>query len=92
MSFRALGLHSMVSSIGEPQKAAPASAEPASQPEPVDFSEALLSSEKLPVDLSQDDAPAGAQNAEGQQKGMPLPHCLTALQASVSVYASSCPA
>ena len=43
----------------EPQRAAPVLEAPASKLDPVDFSEALLSSEKLPLDL-QDDVPAGS--------------------------------
>ena len=49
----------MQGSMEVPQKAALAPAAPPSEPEPVDFSEALLSSEKLPLDL-QDDVPAGS--------------------------------
>ena len=49
----------MQGSMEEPQRAAPAPALPTSRPEPVDFTEALLSSEKLPLDL-QDDIPAGS--------------------------------
>ncbi len=49
----------MQGSMEEPQKVAPAPAAPTSRPEPVDFTEALLSSEKLPLDL-QDDIPAGS--------------------------------
>ena len=49
----------MQGSMEEPQRFAPAPEEPISKPEPVDFSEALLSSEKLPSDL-QDDVPAGS--------------------------------
>ena len=49
----------MQGGMEEPQTAATAAEAPTSVPEPVDFSEALLSSEKLPLDL-QDDVPAGS--------------------------------
>ncbi|CAL5222745.1 g5152 [Coccomyxa viridis] len=72
----------MQGSMEEPQKVAPAPAAPTSRPEPVDFTEALLSSEKLPLDL-QDDIPAGSSQAtaepgpgmhgaDRQQKGTPV--------------------
>ena len=44
--------------MSQPQGTAPALGQPSAAPEPVDFSEALLTSEKLPSDLP-DDAPAG---------------------------------
>lgn len=48
----------MQAPLSQPQGTAPALGQLSSAPEPVDFSEALLTSEKLPSDLP-DDAPAG---------------------------------
>lgn len=69
----------MQGSMEEPQRAAPAPEAAGSKPEPVDFSEALLSSEKLPLDL-QDDAPAGStqvlacQSVQSPMMAAPAPH------------------
>ena len=48
----------MQAPLSQPQGTAPALGQLSSAPEPVDFSEALLTSEKLPSDLP-DDAPTG---------------------------------
>lgn len=65
-------MHGMQATMQEATKAGDVPGQPSSRPEPVDFSEALLSSEKLPMDLPED-APAGVSQV---QHVPPLPNLL----------------